>query len=254
VLDQHSGSILIALLAFLQGVVWCGHRFGKRRHQAEAPALGTDASTALLALLGLLLAFTVSMAVTRFEARKALVIEEANAIGTAALRAELLPPPFAQQARSWFREYAAGRVAWGAAARTAEIEARIEAEDVRLHRALWASAIAAGEARRDPQHALYVDALNAVIDVEAARVNARENRVPETVIALLAAVATLALALSAFLSGRNGARRALDFHALALAIWLVIALVLDLDQPRRGWVQVSQAPLAAVAAALAAEP
>jgi hypothetical protein len=253
-LDEHSRLGLLALFALLQGVVWLAHRAGKRRHRPDAPALATEASSALLALLGLLLAFTVSMSVSRFEQRKALVIEEANAIGTAALRTQLLPAPFAEQSAALFREYVIGRLRWGEAARDASVEAELAAADARRHRALWAHAVAAGEVRPGPAHALYVSALNAVIDVQAARVHARMNRVPESVTFLLAGVALLALAVASAIAGGNGARRARDFHALALAIWLVIALIVDLDQPRRGWVRVSQDALRAAADGLDAPP
>ncbi len=250
-LDEHARLSLLALFALLQGVVWLAHRSGRRRARAGDAPLPTEASSALLALLGLLLAFTVSMAVGRFEARKQLVIAEANAIGTAALRTQLLPAPHAAESRALLRDYAAQRVRWGEAARTEATEREVEAADARIQRALWSHAIAAAALRPDPQHALYVAALNEVIDVQAERIHARANRVPESVILLLATVGMLALAVAARLHGRNGARGALDYHALALAVWLVIALIVDLDQPRRGWVQVDQASLRAAADALA---
>jgi hypothetical protein len=253
-LDEHSRLALLALFALLQGAVWLAHRAGRRRYRADAPTLATEASSALLALLGLLLAFTVSMSVSRFEERKALVIEEANAIGTAALRTQLLPAPFAEESAALFREYATGRLRWGEATRDARVEAELAAADAQRHRALWVHAVAAGEARPGPAHALYVAALNAVIDVQAERVHARGNRVPESVIFLLACVALLALAVAGAIAGRNGARSARDFHALAFAIWLVIALIVDLDQPRRGWVRVSQESLRAAADGLGAPP
>lgn len=251
-IDDHSRVALFILLVSLGSTVWLAHRAGSRAHGPGAPALATDASSALLALLGLLLAFTVSLSVSRFESRRQLVIEEANAIGTAALRTQLLAEPFATKSARLLREYTANRVRWGEATREAAVEAEAEAVDASLQAQLWKLAIAAGEGRRDPQHALYIAALNAVVDIHGERVYARNLRVPETVFSLLAAVAMLALGVASYVGGRNGARRARDFHALAVAVWLVIGLVIDLDQPRRGWITISQAPLAALAESLQA--
>ena len=71
----------------------------------------------------------------------------------------------------------------------------------------------------------------------------RANRIPETVLVVLGAIALLANGLLAGVLGHNKRRNSLDLHLLAFATWLVIALIVDLDRPRRGWVQVSQEPL-----------
>jgi hypothetical protein len=254
VIDEHSHLALVGLLSSLLLTVWLAHRIGARAHAPGKAALATEASSSLLALLSLLLAFSVSLSVSRFEARRQLVIEEANAIGTAALRTRLLPEPFAAQSAVIFREYAAGRARWGEAPRGSGVEGEIERADAALHRELWARAITAAEVRRDPQHALYVASLNDVIDTQAERVHARNNRVPETVLYLLASVGLLALAVASYIAARNGAPGARGFHVLAGAIWLVIALIIDLDQPRRGWITISQEPLHAVAASLGERP
>ena len=192
------------------------------------------------------------MAVSRFDARKQLVIEEANAIGTAALRTELLPQPFAAESAALFREYVAGRLRWSEAARGAPIQAEQARADVALHARLWRLAIASAEVRRDDQHAIYIEALNAVIDIHAERTNLRSNRVPDAVLVLLAIIAALAVGVAGGVQGRSGSSSARDLHALTFAVWLVIALIVDLDQPRRGFIQVSQAPLAQLADALGA--
>lgn len=249
-IDEYSRLALGVLLAAVHASVWLAHRLGRRARGAGAESVPTDGASALVALLGLLLAFTVSMAVARFEARKQLVVAEANAIGTAALRAQLLPEPLAQESAPLFREYVAGRLRWSEAPRDAPLQAQQERADAALHARLWELAIAAGDAPRDEQHALYVAALNELIDVHSERVHGRTNRVPETVLLLLAAIAVIALAVVGAIHGRNGTRRARDLHALAFSIWLVILLIVDLDQPRRGFIQVGQAPLAALAETL----
>jgi hypothetical protein len=254
VIDNHAWLALGVLLVAMQLVVWLGHRHGLQTRHAEAPPVPTEAVSALIALLGLLLAFTVSMAVSRFDARKQLVSDEANAIGTAALRARLLPEPYASESAGLFREYVARRVRWGDLARSSPLEAALLGDGERLQHELWKRAIAAADARRDPHSALYIAALNEVIDLQEARANVRTNRVPETVLLVLAGLSLLALAVASATYGSNGMRARRDLHVLAFAVWLVIWLIVDLDQPRRGFVKIGQDPMRRLLASLGGEP
>ena len=197
----------------------------------------------MLALLGLLLGFSVSLAVDRFDARKQLVIEEANAIGTAELRARLLPEPASSQSRALYAQYLDRRLEWGEAAGDEASQRRLASEAGEIQARLWRLALDGAASTPAPIVTFYAGALNEVIDREAERAQMRLNRVPETVLLLLAATTLLANALFAGVLGRNARKRTLDLHALAFATWLVIALIVDLDQPRRGWVQISQEPL-----------
>jgi hypothetical protein len=103
--------------------------------------------------------------------------------------------------------------------------------------------VEAGASTPTPTFALYESALNEMFDVAAARTHVRANRIPETVLLLLGVMALLANGLFAGVLGRNHKKDIVDLHFLAFATWLVIALIVDLDRPRRGWVQVSQEPL-----------
>ena len=98
---------LLLTLAFSAGL---GHRLGRRLGADAEHGVPGDVAGALMGMLALLLGFTVSMAEARFDARKHLVIEEANAIGTALLRTELLPPPLSEQSRALLVRYLGGRV------------------------------------------------------------------------------------------------------------------------------------------------
>ena len=82
-----------------------------------------------------------------------------------------------------------------------------------------------------------------MIDLAAERAHVRANRIPETVLLLLGTIALLANGLFAGVLGRNKKKNTLDLHLLAFVTWLVVALIVDLDRPRLGWVQVSQEPL-----------
>ncbi|HEU4427787.1 MAG TPA: hypothetical protein VFT98_03450 [Myxococcota bacterium] len=137
--------------------------------------------------------------------------------------------------------------------RSSPLEASLLGSDQRVQRELWERAIAASEARRDPHGALYIASLNEVIDIQEERVNVRANRVPETVLYVLAGLSLLALTVASATYGSNGMRGRRDLHLLAFAVWLVIWLIVDLDQPRRGWVQISQSPMHRLLASLVAE-
>lgn len=209
---------------------------------------------ASLGLLALLLAFTFSMAVARYEARKQLVLEEANAIGTTALRAGLLPEGRREAARAGLREYVAARLAFHEARRgTPGYEAALAAT-ARGQQQLWSLAAAAVAA--DP-HALpaslFAQSLNDTIDASEKRMAARENRVPGTVLALLLAVAVLALGFVGGGAGLAGRRRLVSTSLFALMLALVVTLVVDIDQPREGLVRVQQESMHRLEASLAAE-
>jgi hypothetical protein len=237
--------LLLAMLACTE----VGHRVGRRTGSDASRAVPTDVAGALLGMLGLLLGFTVSMAETRFDARKHLVIEEANAIGTALLRTELLPAPLDAQSRALLVGYLGGRIRWGEQAGDAVRQAELARTDAKIHEKLWRLATAAVAERPTATTALYVNALNQVIDLQAERAHVRANRIPHTVFALLAVIALIATFALAVSMGHSG-KRSVSLHALALATWLVFLLIVDLDQPRRGWIQVSQEPLAALLASL----
>ena len=221
-----------------------GFRLGRSRQARageDARSQITTVQGAILALLGLLLAFTFSMAVSRYEMRKKLVVEAANAISTTYLRAQLLPQPYAHEVSRLLKDYVDVRLEFYDAGidpiRLAEANARTES----LHQQLWLQAIAA--AKEDP-HAittgLFIQSLNEVIDAPTKRLAALENRVPETVFLLLWIGAILAVALIGFGYGLDGRRNMFLIVFLSLLIALVVLVTLDLDRPRRGLITVSQ--------------
>src|SRR4051812_45823277 len=114
--------ISLIFLLLIMACVETGFRFGRKSAARDADKAAqqiTVVEGSLVGVLGLLLAFTMSMAVARFEVRKQLVLDEANAIGAAVLRAELLPAPESTQMRNLLREYVDTRLAFVAAGRDA---------------------------------------------------------------------------------------------------------------------------------------
>ena len=159
-----------------------GYRLGKFRRarsdqEKEAPVGAIVAAT--LGLLAFMLAFTFGLAASRFDARRMIVLDEANAIGTANLRAGLLPEPHRSAIRQLFREYVDVRLE---AVNPAAVEEAI-AKSGEMHRALWSQASElAAQDNRSIVTGLFVQSLNEVIDLHAKRVMfGLHNRIPELV-------------------------------------------------------------------------
>ena len=194
----------------------------------------------ILALLAFLLAVTMGMAADRYDARRALVVDEANSIGTTYLRAGYLPEPASSQIRELLRQYVPLRLT---VTGSADTEADIAASTA-IHAKLWA--IAEEVARTTDKGdlvALFIESLNETIDLHETRITARNARVPETVVLLLIGGSILSLAMVGFSAGLTRRRSLLSAAVLVIALGAVITIVVDLDRPREGLIQVSQQPL-----------
>jgi hypothetical protein len=230
-----AGSVVAFLLAAELGR-WIGGRVRNRSREETNPELGTTIG-GLLGLLGLLLAFTFGMAGARFDTRKSFVVEEANAIGTAWLRTDLVPEPQRTEARRLLRAYVQARLD---VATTAGRDAAI-ARSERLQEGLWRAAADAARAAPTPPVALFVASVNEVIDMHGRRLNAAmRNPIPPTILATLYAVAVLVLAALGYARGLTDDRSRAATVVLALVLAVVIALIVDLDRPYEGLLTVSQ--------------
>ncbi len=230
---------LIGLIAYE-----IGYRVGVRRiertpDEKEGPSGVLVGS--LLALMGFLLAVTMGMASDRFDTRRQLVLAEANTIGTLYLRAGYLPTPVSDASRDLLRAYAPLRVSVDDDAVLVENLAR----SGEIADALWAIAETQARATPDSQVlALYISALNELIDLRETRlVAASYARVPETVILLMFVGSALTLAMVGFHAGLHRQRSLIGAIILVIVLGAVIALVVDLDRPRQGFLTVSQQPL-----------
>jgi hypothetical protein len=221
-----------------------GYRIGRwwqarTPEEAEGPTGVLVGS--LLALMAFLLAITMGMADDRYDTRRALVLAESNSIGTTFLRAGYLPEPAASESRELLREYVPLRVATSDRAVLASNLAR----SVEIQAELWA--IAEDLARATPESevlGLYIDSLNETIDLNESRVVAGlYARVPETVLALLVIGSALTLGMVGYGAGLTRRRSPLTAIVLIVVLGAVITLVIDIDRPRDGFLEVSQQPL-----------
>jgi hypothetical protein len=224
-----------------------GFRIGRRPNQQRSDEARSQISTVevgILGILGLLLGFCMSMAVTRFEVRKQLVLEEAKAIGTAHLRTQLLPPAEGREIADLLRTYTNVRTSPEFGSDVVEQISRARQESTRLQDAFWQRAVAYGLKDPNPVRVgLLLQSLNEVIDVDGARWMAFWNHVPETVIYVIAIVGLLAAMVVGYASGLGRLRQLFSICVLSLAITLVMIVIIDLDRPREGFIRVSQQPM-----------
>jgi hypothetical protein len=195
----------------------------------------------ILALLAFLLAVTMGMASDRFDARRAIVLDEANAIGTTYLRAGYLPEPASSQIRELLRQYVPIRIV---VTDQTDLAADIQRSNEILNQT-WA--IAEGVAKTTDQGdlvSLFLDSLNQTIDLHETRITAGiYARVPETVVLLLIFGSALSLGMVGYSAGLTRRRSLLSAAVLVLVLGAVIMIVVDLDRPREGFIQVNQQPL-----------
>jgi hypothetical protein len=216
-----------------------GYRLGRRHRREGEGALGTLVGAGM-GLLAFFLAFTFGLAASRFDNRRQLVLDEANAIGTAYLRAQLVPEPHAAEIQRLLRDYTDARLE---AVQPGKLEAAI-ARSEELHRRVWAEATALGQS--DPHSivaGLLIESLNEVIDLHEMRVMAAlRSRIPGRIWDTLYVLTVLAMLAMGYHAGESG-KRSPAVVPLALAFSAVILVVADLDRPQEGSLRVSQQAL-----------
>jgi hypothetical protein len=204
---------------------------------------------ATLTLLGLLVGFTFSMAVTRYDTRRTVEESEANAIGTEFLRADLLPEAAAIATREKLKAYLAQRIAFFAASDPGRI-ARIDAETAKLQAELWSLVRTAGAAQPSPVLALAISGMNDVLNAQGYAQAAFLDRIPPPAWALMALIA-----LGCNLLLGYGAKRVnvAIFFVVPLTISVSFLLIADIDSPRGGVIRVPPHNLVSLSQSLAAK-
>jgi hypothetical protein len=229
-------TVLIGFLAievgFRLGKAW-QRRFSGEQEEGVGAMVG-----AALAGVAFLLAFMIGISVDRYDTRRAFVLEEANAIGTAYLRAGFLDQPFRMESRELLREYVDTRLA--AINREQVAEAITRSEEI--HQELWSRADRVASANPTSEAVgLYVAALNEVIDVHTKRVVADiVARIPVSLWIGLYVIVTLSLMLVGLQSSYGERRNFIALTLLVLEFSAVVYLAIDLDRSQQGLLRVSQ--------------
>ena len=209
---------------------------------------------ALLGVVGLVLAFGLSLAVGRYEDRRAATVAEANAIGTTYLRAQLLAEPARSRSLELLRAYTDLALVLTKEVPGSPAMKRTTASEGVLQRRLWRLAgqtTAAAPVASAPR--LYVETLNDMIDQQTVRVSALNNRVPGAVLGLEVIGASIALGLLALHISLLG-RGLVPMLSAAALVTLLLLVTFDLDRPTRGLIKVPATPLQALRVSMALPP
>lgn len=229
------------VLFLLFACVELGFRLRRRLPASDAAGAGQDHMlSAVLGLLALLLGFTFSLALNRYELRRDLVVQEANAIGTTWLRAQLLEEPNRSAMTVLLRDYGDARLAWSEA--HADL-ARTNA----MQQKLWV--VTGAAVRSDSSTQLtrgLMDAMNESFDLASARAAARSAHIPDRVLQVLVLYAALSMVMLGYTLGAGERLPRITTGVVLLLLTLAVVVILDLDRPTSGAIQVSQQPLEAL--------
>ena len=251
-----SPALILVLLVIIVGSSLAGLLVGRSRrehHHGLRESSGV-LQGALLGFMGLVLAFGLSLALGRYEARRAAVVDDANTIGTTYLRAQTLSEPVRSRSLPLLVAYTDAEIRLTDEMSGSELAEETVARASRLQRELWA--LAGRAVREEPTASaprLYEDSLNAMIDQQAVRVAGLNNRVPTEVLLL----ELIGAAGAMFLVGLHVGLLGRSLTPLLLAAGLVAFLLFvnfDLDRPTRGFIKVPDAPLAALRASMDEPP
>ncbi|RLS36172.1 MAG: DUF4239 domain-containing protein [Planctomycetota bacterium] len=230
--------IFLAMIAAAAG----GHRVALlRRRSGDSPSTSGSSiiDAAVLGLLSLLVAFWFSLAGAHLDLRRSLIVEEANAIGTAWLRLDLLPLATRSTVQDLFRDYVDIRMAETPSARSRERRASLDEQLDGVRGAIWKHSVDAGRQCASPQAAmLLLDALNAMFDAGTRHEAATNAHTPTAVPVLLAGVAVVASLLTGHEMGRS--QTFSWFHPLLFAVVVstTIGVIYDLEKPRYGLIRI----------------
>ena len=230
----------VAIFVLLMLSLECGRVLARRRPLASS-GQGAAIEGAIFAILGLLIAFTISGAATRFDHRRDLIVEEANALGTAALRIDIAPAAAQPPLRDALRRYVDARLgAYDAIADAAAFRAGFDRAAV-IQKEIWTLAIAAGR-RPDALPAvnqLLLPALNAVFDIATTRALATQMHPPGAIYAMLLVLAFAGSVLAGLNMAATPRRDWLHLISYALTMTVTIYVIIDIEYPRAGLIDVT---------------
>jgi hypothetical protein len=237
--------IPVAIFLLLATSLEAGFRFGRRAVTPGGAATGAGQlgaiQGALLGLLGLLLGFSFAGAASRFIERQDLIVQEANAIGTAYLRADLLDAPYRSELRDSLKQYVEHRLRVSAQLRHG-VPAAAKAEINQMHDRIWKAA-SQGVAAKPAAMLGVLPPVNEVIDLHSTRLAAGRKHLPTSVVGLLVICSTISIAAIGYGCGLSSRRSLVMTGPLVFVVAAAFWITIDLDHPRAGLIQLSDAPL-----------
>jgi hypothetical protein len=240
-----TGMLLIIILLL---ALEAGFRMGLHKSHAFVNAdktLRADVTLgAMLALLGLMLAFTYSFSLSRADLRKQAIVNEANAIETAFLRADLAAEPGRSELRQRLLEYARTRVITGESVENVQQLQQLIERSLEVQGELWPSTkrVLQGDTSAVIGASL-VQSINAVLDAHTTRFAVGFDHMPAVVVVMLVLIAAVSLAGAAHNAGLRGGMIRWRVSAFALVLAILILIILDFDISLRGFIQTSNQSL-----------
>ena len=233
--------VICGLVAGILLTIEAGYAIGLRRWAGvpvTARAKNSTLEASIFGLTGLLIAFVFNGAGSRFENRRHLIVTEANMIGTAYLRLDLLPPEAQPQLRDDFREYVRSRLRVfqympGTEARTSAL-----AESRALQENIWEMAVAAARGSSPSTQTLVLSALNEVIDITTDQSVSRSTHPPAAVFVMLAVAMLGSSALAGYSMSVSRARDWVTIAAYAFLLGIAVFVILDYEFPRVGFIRI----------------
>jgi len=218
-----------------------GRLFGRRTKSDDASQTGRTAiGGAVYGLLALLIAFTFSGAATRFDSRRYLIVDEANAIGTAYLRVDLLPPDVQLGLRDLFRRYVDSRIAtYQTVADMAAVQAELD-RGIAIQGEIWRQGLAGCRPPENPPATcnLLVPALNSMIDLNTTRTMGNKIHPPAIVFAMLLALALITALLTGYDLSRAEKRDWVHVIGFSIILSVTVYVILDIEYPRLGFFRI----------------
>lgn len=241
-------SVLIAAILFFGMLLLLelGYRIGRslQVHASGSKSQINAVQASVLGVLALLLGFTFSLALQRYDSRSEAVVDEANAIGTTYLRAQLLPTSLRWDTLALLRAYVDLRVESSSLNLVDATRETLAQQSEQLRQQLWARAQQAAEQDASPvRSGLFIQSLNDLIDAYGRRDAALSRHVPEVVLIVLFATFLMAGGILGYASGVDGHRPTVPSYLMVLVIVLLVFIIIDLDRPRRGLIAVNQKSL-----------
>ncbi len=209
------------------------------KHPEKAMAGLGVVEGALFALMGLVIAFTFSGAAARFDAKRHLIVDEANNVGTAYLRIDLLPEAVQPEIREKFRQYVDARLeSYLSLPTIAGVMPRMETA-TELQKDIWKLSVNATRVATNPQAAmLLLPALNAMFDIANTRAMATQLHPPPIIFILLATLALVCSLIAGFGMAEGKTRSWIHIVAFALVLTVTVYVIVDMEYPRMGLIQI----------------
>lgn len=243
--DQNSVLIVLSLFILILAANEVGYRLGhyyQSKTDEDVKNLTNTIQAGMLGLLALILGFTFNMALQRYNNRSHAVIQEANTIGTALLRTQLLPEPYDTVSHQLLQQYINLRL------EVSNTDYAMVSEQQRLdnvtrkkQQEIWIVAIKA--ARIDPRSVTtgyYISSLNNMIDAHGEYNALLQLHVPEVILFLLFIIFIMSGALMGYASGLGRKRTSVPALVMTILICLMVFIIIDLDRPKKGLIKVDQ--------------